>query len=70
MTETNTMISARELLHLLGRMKKKGVTESEVCGRYAVSSLADMTIENYNSCLAVLSKMNKPQEANNGQRTD
>jgi len=47
-------------------MKKKGVTELEVCERYHVPSLADLTIENYNSCLSVLRKMNKPQEANNG----
>ena len=68
LTEADTAIitiSARELLDLLERMKKKGVTEAEVCERYHVSSLADLTIGNYNSCLSVLSKMNK-QEANNG----
>lgn len=62
----NITISARELLDLLERMKKKGVTEAEVCERYHVTSLADLTVGNYNSCLSVLNKMNKPQEANNG----
>lgn len=68
MTEADTAItiSARELLHLLELMKKKGVKEIEVRERYHVASLADLTIENYNSCLSVLRKMNKPQEANNG----
>ena len=69
LTEADTVIntiSARELLQLLERMKKKGVTELEVCERYHVPSLADLTVENYNSCLSVLNKMNKPQEANNG----
>lgn len=69
LTEADTAISkisARELLHLLEWMKKKGVTEKEVCERYHVLGLADMTAENYTSCLSVLNKMNKPQEANNG----
>lgn len=66
LTETNTMISTRELLNLLEQMKEKGVTEDKIRERYHVSSLADLTTENYNSCLAVLNKMNKPQEANNG----
>lgn len=69
LTEADTVIntiSARELLQLLERMKKKGVTELEVCERYHVPSLADLTVENYTSCLSVLNKMHKSQEANNG----
>ena len=69
LTEDDTAISkisAGELLHLLEWMKKKGVTEKEVCERYHVLCLADMTNDNYKSCLTVLNKMSKPQEANNG----
>lgn len=66
LTEDNTMISTRELLHLLEQMKEKGVSEDKIRERYHVPSLADLTAENYTSCLSVLNKMNKPQEANNG----
>jgi len=66
LTEANTMITTRELLHLLEQMKEKGVSEDKIRKRYRVFSLADLSAEDYTSCLSVLNKMNKPQEANNG----
>lgn len=66
LTEANTMITTRELLHLLEQMKEKGVSEDKIRKRYHVFSLADLSAEDYTSCLSVLNKMNKPQEANNG----
>lgn len=51
------LISVRQYLTLLERMKKLNVKESEILERYRLTSLEDMDVNTYKRCMTVLDRM-------------